>query len=740
MESTNLNSCNLGKTCSVLYVVAKKPGTPSLLRWDLPHGSRVNLHIDPMWLVLSLLWCSLTSIHAFSILSIDASETLGVGGGSSIYITGTDLGDPFNAPVVLISNNPNPTPTPCIVQSFTSTATRIHCKVDHTSGKLPALAAGQWGLAHEKKIALHVIVNGREAYCDNGKHIGGTGLGDCRLTFDVGGTPLVTAVLTPSLTPGELLRVQALSRERIDGWHASNASDGYADSGGVEVRLRHHSVYAGCVLRDEAGNAVYNPLSAVPGGAVDSHRVGCRVQPDAADAAGFWDVEMRSASVANRGYALVASSARRIDLRSGALYDIELMPRIASVTPTSISPAGGALLTIAGTGFGANSSDLVVSAAGAACTVRGIVDGAIICKLGDLPPADPATAVGETPGAPFVGERGVGWHWWRHAADADPAPDSTSLATLKSLVAFPQAPSGGGAPLSDFAMPSLGGLGGHGCGAMPRCAGSRLSGWLLAPVSAQYSFVVRADAEAELWWSSNQSATPAALLASSLAGAPLGAWESVFSAGGNAVSSPVALLAGERYWLELLCAANATECAVGMRVHVHSPPPELAFSTRTLAPRARTTGSCAAIAPAECCGYYESGGGGSCFPAAAGTLFADTLNQGGAMPSCASSEWLQANLQSATAFAPCPFPKAEESTTPSALGANASAREQLPLNEACSSITHRARCCGAVDGRGTCNPSPPPPRPQASAERTPTSLLSAHEPQFAPLTRFLQRL
>ena len=677
-----------------------------------------------MWLVLSLLWCSLTSVHAFSILNIEASETLGVGGGSSIYITGTDLGDPFKAPIVLISNNPNPTPTLCTVQSFTSTATRIHCKIDPTSGRLPALAAGQWGLAHEKKIALHVIVNGREAYCENGKHVGGTGLGDCRLTFDVGDTPLITAVLTPSVTPGDLLRVQALSRERIDGWHASNASDGYADGGGVEVRLRRHAAYAGCVLRDEAGNALYHPLGAVDGAAADSHRVGCRVQPDAADAAGFWDVEMRSASAANRGYALVASSARRLDLSTGMLYDLELTPRIASVSPISVSPAGGGMLTITGTGFGANSSDLAVVAAGVACTVRGIVDGAIVCKLGDLPPADPAAAVETLPGPPFVGERGVGWHWWRYAADANPEPDAASLATLRSLVSFPKTPSGGGAPLSDFALP----LGGGGsCGALPRCAGSRLSGWLMAPVSAQYSFVVRADAEAELWWSGNQSATPTALLASSAAGAPAGDWASVFSASGQEggsgtrVSSPVALVAGERYWLELLCAANATECAVGMRAHVQSAPPELAFATRTLTPRAKTTSSCAALAPAECCGYYESGGGGSCFPAAGGTLFADTLNQGGTMPACASSEWLQANLQSAAAFAPCPFPKAE-TTNPSALGANASAREQLPINEACSSITHRARCCGAVDGRGTCNLRRPPSHAslsEASAERKP---------------------
>lgn len=647
---------------------------------------------------------TLVAVRPFSILNIETGN-LGVGGGSSIYITGTDLGDPFNAPTVLIGNNPNPSPTICSTQSFTSTTTRIHCKIDHDTGALPALPAGRWGSEHEKKITLHVLVDGREAYCDNGKHIGGTGLGDCRLTFDVGGTPLITAVHTPLVSAGELLRVQAMSRERIDGWHASNASK-YADSvsSSVEVRLRRNGAYAGCVLRDELGSAHYHPLSAV--GSADSNRVGCRVQADALDAAGFWEVEM---AAGGRGFALVEPSARRIDLAAGKLYDVETTPRIHSVTPHAISAAGGALLTIAGTGFGASAADLDVRAAGAACTVHALVDGEIICKLGDIPgaagSADTAAAATAL-GPPYVGERGVGWHWWSYPADTDPAPDTSVLAVLRALASFPGTPAGGGEPLPDFALPT----GGGGCLTAARCAGSRLSGWLIAPVTADYSFVLRADSEAQLSWSGNQSASATALLASTPASA--GAWALGSGIDDDPrISSPQKLVAGERYWLELLCAATATECAVGMRVHVSSAPSELAFSTRLLAPRAEATGSCSAINPADCCRYFEASGG-SCFPAVSGTLFADSLNQGGTMPSCASSEWLQAHLQSATAFAPCPFPA--DVGTPSLLGANASTREQLPLNEACSAIMDRARCCSAIDGRGAYHPrigcrAPAPP-------------------------------
>ena len=50
-------------------------------------------------------------VVAFSVPSIEgggASSHLGVAGGADLHIVGTDLGDPFNPPTVLIGNNPNP--------------------------------------------------------------------------------------------------------------------------------------------------------------------------------------------------------------------------------------------------------------------------------------------------------------------------------------------------------------------------------------------------------------------------------------------------------------------------------------------------------------------------------------------------------------------------------------------------------------------------------------------------------
>ena len=165
-----------------------------------------------------LRWCALVSllsactVGAFSILDIQSGTTLGVGGGSDIYITGTDLGTPFSPPTVLIGNYPNPELTPCTVKGFTSSATRIHCVVE--ARRLPAAPASQWGFAHTQKLTLHLLVDGREAYCDNGdnNHIAGTGLGDCRLTFDVGDTPLITTVSTPAVSEGALIVLQVRLR------------------------------------------------------------------------------------------------------------------------------------------------------------------------------------------------------------------------------------------------------------------------------------------------------------------------------------------------------------------------------------------------------------------------------------------------------------------------------------------------------------------------------------------------
>ena len=420
---------------------------------------------------------SLTPLAAFSVLDIRGgglSSRLGVGGGSELHIVGTDLGDPFNPPLVLIGNNPNPSMALCNVESFTSNSSRFHCTVDGNGG-LPTQSAAsdgsRWGESHESLLTLHVLVDGREAMCDNGNRIDGTGIGDCRLRFDVGNTPLITRILTPLVRGGELLRIQALAKEALG-----------SDFDNVTVSLRREASLVSCPRRDyeaEEVHAVYDPDTI--GLAADNHLVGCRVHADSFAGGGFWEVRLHS-ELENRGTALVATDARRLDLTSAGgpqLFDIEVVPRVLSVAPITISPAGGATLTIHGTGFGTRLSDLEVSAAGVACTPTALDAGTIECTL-DALLASPAVL--------SAGDRGASLEWW--SIDSTTTDDTSLLATLRALPTYPQAPAGS-TILTDMAAPS-------GCWS-ERCAGSRLRGWFTAPTSAEYTFLIAADAEAELW-------------------------------------------------------------------------------------------------------------------------------------------------------------------------------------------------------------------------------------------------
>eukprot|EP00966_Prymnesium_polylepis_P216940 5021157-Prymnesium_polylepis.1 len=266
------------------------------------------------------------ALLAFSVLDIEQgsnSSSLGVGGGSDLYIVGTDLGDPFNAPTVLIGNNPNPLMTTCKVETFTSLSTRFHCTID--SGRLPTQPdnVGGWGQARASLLTLHVIVDGREAMCDNGDRIDGTGIGDCRLRFDIGATPLVAAVRTPLLGDGELLRLRALSKEPLSA----------ASGDKLTIQLRRGSSLLGCpLLAEEDGIAFFEPPEGL--GANDNE-VGCRLRSDPAFAAGFWEVRLRSMEQ-NRGFALSSPAARRVDFASSSLYDVEIPPRISSVLPAAM--------------------------------------------------------------------------------------------------------------------------------------------------------------------------------------------------------------------------------------------------------------------------------------------------------------------------------------------------------------------------------------------------------------------
>ena len=646
--------------------------------WALLPGRLAPLTMRRSRLAHGLVLLSLAGVvQGQSVLQIDGGTTLGVGGGSSIFVTGTDIGDPFNAPVVLIGNNPNPLMTLCSVQSFTSTATRIHCVVDST--RLPALPAAQWGVSYAKQLSLHVLVGGRAAICDNGANIGGTGIGDCRLTFDVGGTPLVESIHTPVISAaGAVLRLQARSREPYLGAIA-NSSDGDASivAGAtnvttVAIRLRRGTSFAGCILLDEDAPypmPLFHPLG--PPLTPDTHHVGCRVRAEAHDAAGFWDaVEMTDTTLANRGTAVVALGAKRVDLATNTLYEVETTPRISSVVPATIPPSGGVALTIHGAGFGGRPCDLQIEAAGVMCApIRASRDdGSVTCLMAAMDNESTADSTA------FVGDRGVDWEWWEHGASSQ--ADLSPLSALRNLPAFP-ASADGTTLLADFTMPS------GGCWSA-QCAGGRLSGWLTPSVSGTFSFVLRADAEAELWWSTNRSALATVPLANASANGVATAWQQG-SVGPNDshVSPPQQLVAGERYWLELLCAPGASECAVGMRAHVSALPEALSFGMRHLTPRSEVS-ACSALTSDQCCGAFEASGG-PCAPLSPA-----------ATATCVSSEWLQANPQDASTMMPCPYAVASQpNSATSAFNATWTAREQLPANQACSAVTDRARCAFA---------------------------------------------
>eukprot|EP00966_Prymnesium_polylepis_P064513 1495581-Prymnesium_polylepis.1 len=435
----------------------------------------------PGWAAVILLLPIL--VAPFSILDIEGggpASSLGVGGGSELYIVGTDLGDPFNQPVVLIGNNPNPFPTPCKVEGFTSTSVRFHCTIQPEG--LPVLHQADYGTNYFADLTLHVLVNGREAMCDVGARVGGTGLGDCTVRFDVGGTPRIVQLPTRALQGGEMLRLQATDRAALGG---ANYSDG------VVVRLRRGSFFLGCVPRDDDGELMFEGLA--------TGELGCRLENDKVAASGFWRIEL-NVQQGNYGHALVAPASRRVDIASNELYDVETVPRISAVTPSSVSAAGGATLTIKGDGFGGRMDQLEVSAAGVACALTTLRDGTLTCTLSAI---DTASSH-----APYAGDRGVRYEWWRSTMAG------VGLVGLRALPTFPSAPSGSSL-VGDFELP---GSCWEGADSAAPCAGSRLSGWFVPPASLRYSFSLRADGEAELLWSANETAKASARIVSSSAG------------------------------------------------------------------------------------------------------------------------------------------------------------------------------------------------------------------------------
>ena len=175
------------------------------------------------------------------------------------------------------------------------------------------------------------------------------------------------------------------------------------------------------------------------------------------------------------------SSTRRIDVARGGVFDMELPPRISSISPRWGSLAGGTEITIKGIGFGNEPTGLSVVAAGEPCDVHTVTETAIYCRTPALnatvmalaAPPTPTSAVGSL--ASHVGERGVRWQY---------------AATGDVLVPSFEAP---------WTATSSG--------------DQVLEGWFEAPITGSVSFLLRRDATAALHWSGSAVAAKSIELA-----------------------------------------------------------------------------------------------------------------------------------------------------------------------------------------------------------------------------------
>ena len=122
-----------------------------------------------------------------------------------VYLIGTDLGTAFAPPTIYLGINAQ---AECKVQPFTSSKNKLHCIIGAEG--VPQASPAYSHAGSFVSLPFRVVKNGRIARC---WHVGGINHG-CFARFDVGGTPRVRRVLTPTIESGDTLR---LSGQGIDG-------------------------------------------------------------------------------------------------------------------------------------------------------------------------------------------------------------------------------------------------------------------------------------------------------------------------------------------------------------------------------------------------------------------------------------------------------------------------------------------------------------------------------------------
>lgn len=311
------------------------------------------------------------------------------------------------------------------------------------------------------------------------------------------------------------------------------------DNPSVEVRVR--SVTAAekptrpaghCMMRDYGGkhaDTIGQNLGAKVGPSNDQE-ASCTVSSSLIEQAhaGFFSIEVRQSRL-NKGFAKLNESDSLVDLVSGQRYHFELTARIASVTPAIAPIHGGIPLTVHGIGFGTDISAIDARLGRTRCQVIAATKGSFTCYLNEERDQFAAVANWEWPS-----ERGARWQWY-YLASLGIHP-ITELSSVLTLGGFPDFADG------EMLIPMA--------QVVRRWSNhfvSRVSGWFVAPSTADYEFYVRADDAALFYLNKNDQAirpnTPLINLTE-----PVLQWTV------NPQSGKVPMLAGKHYWFELLCA------------------------------------------------------------------------------------------------------------------------------------------------------------------------------------------
>ena len=324
----------------------------SFLRTHLTTCCRAARHMG--WRLVLLLGAALQPAHTAVVTQLQGANAsvlshCSSGGGSHVYISGTDIGSAFAPPTVLIGTTGQ---VECKVQPFTTTNNRLHCIIGSVGTPTPTPQYEPEGAF--VSLPINVLKGGQRAEC----------WVDCSATFDIGGSARVLRLLTPTVDSGGTFRI---SGEGIDGglrgapkFAASvyrGATPVLGSCGEKDCQASDMgSETLGCYSRPDAGGDGVGGQSQESQVAVafsDATRFGCQLDAmEGGLTGGFFNLSLHAiADPYHRGDAYLGFLAtRKIDLASADPFDAELPPRITSIEPTAGSLAGGTDVTIRGTG------------------------------------------------------------------------------------------------------------------------------------------------------------------------------------------------------------------------------------------------------------------------------------------------------------------------------------------------------------------------------------------------------